>query len=1005
MKSRTLFRRVLPASILQVTFLVLVNVLIGSAYFARAGGNPFGASGSLLSEASSQMKSVRITFEGSVELPNGAPAKGAVVVSSAGGQAVTDASGVYALDVDLFHGVDEVQITAVGGVGEKLIASRSISVPAKSPRVSLSPMELVQGSVSSPSWLPSLGGQPGTNGTVNSFVVFDDGSGAALYVGGSFSTVGGVQAESIARWDGVQWTALGTGLSGIVKALAVFDDGSGAAIYAGGFIPSAGGMPVNDIAKWDGGNWSALGAGMNDTVEALTVFDDGSGAALFIGGRFTTANGVGAERIAKWDGSSFSPLGSGVSLGVPGGPSVDALATFDDGSGDALYAAGFFFVAGGAPAEGVAKWDGASWAPLGAGLVGGSTQALSVFDDGSGAALFAAGDFFSAGGSSAGRIAKWDGTSWSTLSGGVSNFSIVDALSVFDDGSGTALYAGGDFFSAGGSPVERIAKWDGANWSALGAGVNSLGVEALAVFDDGGGEVLFVGGGFSTAGGVASKGVATWDGSDWSPLGSGLNNSVISLTVFDDGSGAALYAGGNFIFANGEALNGIGKWDGSNWSPLGVGVSSGIGFSAPVNALAVFNDGGGDALYAGGGFILAGGASANRIAKWDGATWTPLGSGMDGTVFDLAVFDDGAGSGLYAGGIFSVAGGIGANRIAKWNGSNWMALGNGTNNSINALTVFNDGTGAALYAGGTFTAAGTLGEGAARRIAKWNGSSWSALGSGMNANVNSLASFDDGGGLALYAGGGFTNAGGGAANRVARWDGASWSALSTGMNSGSVLSLIEFDDGAGACLYAGGGFTTAGGVAALRIAKWDGANWSALGSGLNGFANTLEVFDDGKGAALFVGGNYSTAPDSGDSYLAKWGSENALTSDAASISLTTGGQQPLALDSGAAQAGWFYFVFGSVTGTTPGIDFGGGVLLPLNFDIFFNLTLTKPNLAAFGNYRGMLDAAGQAQATFTLPALMDPSLVGVTINHAYLAGSTFGVPEFASNAVPLTLVL
>ena len=38
----------------------------------------------------------------------------------------------------------------------------------------------------------------------------------------------------------------------------------------------------------------------------------------------------------------------------------------------------------------------------------------------------------------------------------------------------------------------------------------------------------------------------------------------------------------------------------------------------------------------------------------------------------------------------------------------------------------------------------------------------------------------------------------------------------------------------GTNLYAGGGFTTAGGVPANYIAKWDGSAWSALGSGMDG---------------------------------------------------------------------------------------------------------------------------------------------------------------------------
>jgi len=130
--------------------------------------------------------------------------------------------------------------------------------------------------------------------------------------------------------------------------------------------------------------------------------------------------------------------------------------------------------------------------------------------------------------------------------------------------------------------------------------------------------------------------------------------------------------------------------------------------------------------------------------------------------------------------------------------------------------------------------------------------------------------YDDGGGEALYAGGQFTTAGGGAANRIARWDGTSWTALGSGMN-GIVWALAVHDDGGGAALFAGGGFTTAGGVAASLIARWDGSSWAALGSGMDNVVHALTVYDDGGGEALYAGGEFTSAFDSGDSYLAKWG--------------------------------------------------------------------------------------------------------------------------------------
>jgi len=77
---------------------------------------------------------------------------------------------------------------------------------------------------------------------------------------------------------------------------------------------------------------------MSDPTRALTVFDDGGGRGLYAGGWFTTAGGVSAERIAKWDGASWSPLGTGVRGAAF--PYVLALTVFDDGGGRALYAGG-----------------------------------------------------------------------------------------------------------------------------------------------------------------------------------------------------------------------------------------------------------------------------------------------------------------------------------------------------------------------------------------------------------------------------------------------------------------------------------------------------------------------------------------------------------------------------------------------------------------------------------------------------------------------------------------
>ena len=148
---------------------------------------------------------------------------------------------------------------------------------------------------------------------------------------------------------------------------------------------------------------------------------------------------------------------------------------------------------------------------------------------------------------------------------------------------------------------------------------------------------------------------------------------------------------------------------------------------------------------------------------------------------------------------------------------------------------------------------------------------------GFLARVTALAVFNDGsgGGPALYAGGGFTNAGGVAANNIAKWDGAAWSPLGADVNA-SVGALTVFDDGSGPALYAGGAFETAGGVAASRVAKWDGQAWASLGSGLQGVSfprvEALTAFDDGSGSgpALYAGGFFASAGGLPELSIAKW---------------------------------------------------------------------------------------------------------------------------------------
>jgi hypothetical protein len=432
-------------------------------------------------------------------------------------------------------------------------------------------------------WI-SLGGVPGVSGTVSAAVVNSAGK---LYVGGYFTVAGNVPANCVAEWNGSSWSALGSGVSvnGAVYALAV----SGTNLFAGGYFTTAGGVSATDIAEWNGSSWSPLGLGIGGNgyyVYALAV----SGTNLFAGGQFNTAGGVSATNIAKWNGSSWSPLGLGI------GSSSDGIVRSLALSGTNLFVGGGFNTAGGVSATNIAKWNGSSWSALGLGL-NSTVSALAMM----GTNLYAGGYFSAAGGVSTGCIAQWNGSSWSALGSGISGF--VFSLAV----SGTNLFAGGYFSAAGAVSANDIAQWNGSSWSALGSGVNDgipgqIYVNALAVS----GTNLYAGGSFTTAGEVSANNIAQWNGSSWSAFGSGdfvlgMNEPVFSLAV----SGTNLFVGGQFTTAGGVSANNIAQWNGSSWSALGSGMNG------AVSALVVS----GTNLFAGGQFTTAGNKVSANIAE------------------------------------------------------------------------------------------------------------------------------------------------------------------------------------------------------------------------------------------------------------------------------------------------------------------------------------------------------------------------------------------------------
>jgi hypothetical protein len=243
------------------------------------------------------------------------------------------------------------------------------------------------------------------------------------------------------------------------------------------------------------------------------------------------------------------------------------------------------------------------------------------------------------------------------------------------------LLVAGNFTTAGSVSAASIARWDGANWTGLGEGIQG-NVYALAVTE----ENVYAGGAFTVAGSVTASNLARWDGVAWAPLGNGVNGPVHALVIHNQ----ELVAGGKFTSAGDvHALN-IARWNGSQWSTLGSGVT-GVPNPfvrirpPPVSSLVVW----GDDLYVGGDFAVAGEISATNIACWNGQNWSSVGGGLPGTASfappsSVATMMIAQGR-LLVGGNFPRAGEQVANGLASWDGTNWTVFDRGVTRGVFSL--------------------------------------------------------------------------------------------------------------------------------------------------------------------------------------------------------------------------------------------------------------------------------------------------------------------------------
>jgi hypothetical protein len=313
------------------------------------------------------------------------------------------------------------------------------------------------------------------------------------------------------RWQGQAWNPFpfaGIPPQSLYGGMLVFDDGSGERLY----YQNRAAYPNTHAYRFEGNEWTLYPDTFTPASGRQSVwsFDLGFGMRTF--GQL-----AGTTRVGMWDGSNWVVIGDATS-GSSG--NVSGLAALPRPGGQDLYAIGSFTTISGSPAAGFARWDGAQWHSVwGQPMLSGYGQPrICTYDDGTGPALFTNSTPQTVpNGAGVQGLYRFDGTNL-TLLGATSNgggFPLILALQVFDDGRGPALYIGGGFTSIGGVPARNLARWDGHQFEQVGGGVLSL-VKGLGVMHDERGLGLWVQSDPSPtvvyAGGGVANGLAVWFG-------------------------------------------------------------------------------------------------------------------------------------------------------------------------------------------------------------------------------------------------------------------------------------------------------------------------------------------------------------------------------------------------------------------------------------------------------------------------------------------------------------
>ena len=215
------------------------------------------------------------------------------------------------------------------------------------------------------------------------------------------------------------------------------------------------------------------------------------------------------------------------------------------------------------------------------------------------------------------------------------------------------------------------------------------------------------------------------------------------------------------------------------------------------------------------------------------------------------------------------------------------------------------------------------------------------------------------------------------------WDGKIWTLIKPTTSPSARFYHAMVYDSARRRTVLFGGYNFTNGVLGDTW-EWDGRNWTLIRSTTSPSARGVAAmaYDSARQRAVLFGGytrnNVGGLRDTWEYGIAKL----TLTANTPTISIANGGRQTLTLNAGTGLGSKLYWIFGSLTGTMPGVDLTG-IHIPLVPDVYTDIVIGAVNSKEFTNFKGTLSATGVATASLNVPAKL-PIPVGFKLHHAYV---------------------